>query len=157
MGVGNSSSALDFSPKRFLFRVLTSVHLTGSSGISRAQLKPQVGELAKIFGRNLLKWKDRLFLINKWSWHEFNLTFAIFCRIMSIHFFQKLYLNRMLLVDDKFRTVLKKVSVKIDNVLANKNQGACELPGRPWVGSQATIPTIFQLRKADLKKLLNSL
>lgn len=61
MEVGNSSSALDFSPKQFLFRVLTSVHLAGSSGISRAQLKPQVGELAKIFDRNLLKERSSLF------------------------------------------------------------------------------------------------
>lgn len=102
MGVGNSSSALDFTPKQFLFRVLTSAHLMGSSGISESQLKPQLGEMAEIFDRNFLKWKDCPFLINKWSWHEFNLTFAIFCRIMSIHFFQKLYLNRMLLVGDKF-------------------------------------------------------
>lgn len=69
MGVGNSSSALDFTPKQFLFRVLTSVHLTGSSGVSGSQLKPHLGELAKIFDRKFLKWKGCPFLINKWCWH----------------------------------------------------------------------------------------
>lgn len=160
MGVRNSSSVLDFICKQFLFCVLTSVHLMDKSGISRSQLKPQLGEPVKIFDRNLFKWKDWHFLINKWklAWIQFdichflqNYEYSLFSETI---FKQNAFGRWQILnsFEEGFSKNRQCVSKWKSGLLRTFWETFATL-----VCSRATIQTIFQLREVDLKKLLNSL